>query len=188
MRWLRPEVITSYNPSAGDPLTEGNFNQWISLFRAEGKRPQFTKEEAAAIKRLVTKPVKFGTGYPENEKETINPCTIYIVEGGWEQTSKFIGANYWDGRGSSYIAAIGQTTGDTRNMTEPSLLIKIITSLLIAGHNYFVAHHMMNPVIRETPFGVDEENSREKQIAIRTSMMTYEEHRYGVLTDYKVIK
>lgn len=183
--WLRPELKTAYNIAPQPALSNANFNSWISMFLDEKEEPVFPEKSRKTIKNLVTKPMLFGTGYPFNEKETIQTCSIYIIKGGWDQTSKFTGSNYWDGRGGSYIAVTGATRGKNLNLTEPSLMIEVITSLLLSGHNYFVANHLMDPVIRETPYEVDEANSFDKQIAIRTSSISYDEHRFMITTHLK---
>lgn len=182
MAWLRPEEETNYNQIPRDPLTESNYNSFIDQFVDDGFVASFTDSEKETLKGPIIKPIIFAEGYPRNTKETLQENAIYIINGGWGQLKKYIGANFWEGKTASYIAITGQTQGDDLNMAEPSLLLQMITTLLEAGQSYFTAHHMTDQVIQETEYATDESNSSEKKFAMRTLTMSYEAHRDGVIT------
>jgi hypothetical protein len=190
MSWLRPEKLTEYNTQEKirPEITEQNFNEFIRIFVDEKGDQDFTDNEKEVLKPIVTNKIQFGTGYPNNEKEAIRPGVVYLIEAGWQQLTKYPGANYWDGKANTHLVITGRAGGNTLNMSEPSLLLKMMTSLLIAGHNYFTFNHMQNPMITETLYGADEENSRQKGFAMRSLSMTYDKHRYGVKTNYGVIQ
>ena len=182
MSWLRPETLTEQNTSKRDALTSGNFGGFIEMFLDERNEQQFPDDEKKVLERIITKPLNFGTGYPLNEKEAIETGTVYIVQGGWQQTGSYPGANFWEGRASTHIAVVGLTSGGTLNMAEPSLLLQVVTSLLVAGRNVFTGHHLLNPLITETLYGQDESNSMEKGFSIRTLSLAYDGKRHGVIT------
>ena len=182
MAWFKPEKVTEHNTKPRRPLEESNFGEFIKIFKNERNEDEFTEDEKKTLKEIILKPLQFGTGYPRNTKEVIQLGSIYIIGGGWQQTTTYVGSNRWDGRASSHIAITGLSTGDDLNMTEPSLLLNAITSLLISGHNYFTYHHMTNPVIAETLYSADEKNSYEQKIAMRTLSLSYESDRHGVVT------
>ena len=188
MSWLRPEKLTELNTSERDPITENNFGNFIGMFLDERNEPIFSEDEIEVLKRIITKPLHFGTGYPLNEKEAIELGTIYIIHGGWQQTGSYPGANFWEGRASTHIAVVGLTAGDTLNMAEPSLLLQVVTSLLIAGRNVFTFHHLLNPVITETLYGQDESNSLDKGFSIRSLSLAYDGKRHGVITKHGTIQ
>lgn len=184
MAWLKPDKKTAYNKSPREPLTEANFGKFIQIFQDDKGQSFFTEEERATLKEVIKHGLSFGTGYPRNVRETIRLATVYIIGAGWRQTESYLGTNRWYGRASTHITVTGTTTGETLNMAEPSLLLQMITSLLIAGRNYFTMHHLLNPVIAETMYGQDEANSyqREKPVAMRSLTLEYDAERYGVIT------
>ena len=187
MSWFFPEIETAYNIPTPDrpPLTRENFGQFISIFVDEKKGQEFSKEEKETLEDLVfygDSGLKFASGYPTNNKETIQLGAIYLIPAGWQQTSQFIGDNKWDGRGATQIAITGSTVGKDLNMAEPSLMLKVITSLLIAGQNLFTSQHLENQVIQETLFAEDARNSFDREYAMRTVTMSYEMERHGVIT------
>jgi hypothetical protein len=187
MGWLRPEVETELGEAKRQPITDINYREFIEQFRDEKKDLIFSEDEIAILKPVLTKPVKFSTGYPLNDKEAIQPYTIYLIEGGWQQASSYLGANYWDGKASTYITVTGKSAGETLNMAEPSLLLNVITSLLIAGRGYFYANHMTEPAINETLYASDEDKSMKYGFAMRSLTISYSAHRHGVLTSFGVI-
>lgn len=182
LSWLRPELETDYNQIPRDPITQSNYASFISQFKDDSFQDIFTDPEKETLKELIIKPIQFAEGYPRNTKETIQGNAIYIINGGWSQLNKYIGANYWHGKTASYIAIAGQTKGDDLNMAEPSLMLQVITSLLIAGQSYLTAHHMTDQVIQETEYATDERNAHENKFAMRTLTISYDAHRDGVIT------
>lgn len=187
MGWLRPEVETELGEPSRQPITDVNYREFIEQFRDDKKDLVFTEDEIAVLKPVLTKPVQFSTGYPLNDKEAIKAYTVYLIEGGWQQASSYLGANYWDGRASTYITVVGKSAGETLNMVEPSLLLNVITSLLIAGRGYLYANHMTEPTINETLYASDEEKSMRFKFAMRSLTISYSAHRHGVLTSFGVI-
>lgn len=188
MSWFRPEKTTDFNPIENArtraPITSLNYDKFMNIFQDDGGRQELTDKEKNTVKGLITKPLQFSTGYPPNAEEAIQPGTVYIIEGGWRQLNTYPGANFWHGKKATQIAVVGSTKGKSLNHAEPSILLKIITSLLIAGHHHFIAHHMDDPVITETLYSQDEQNSNEKGFAIRTLMIEYAAERHGVITQY----
>ena len=186
LSWFKPELETEFNTPERirQPLTAGNFDVFINIFQDEKGDSQFTEDEIELLRGAIVgeHPLAFSDGYPQSAAEKIRANTIYIIEAGWQQLTKYIGANFWEGKTATHIAVVGRTVGDSLNMTEPSLIIKMITSLLIAGQGYFTSQHMSNQVINETLYGADEANSYEKKFAMRTLSISYEAHRYGVIT------
>lgn len=187
MSWFHPEIETAYTETIPDrpPLTRENFGQFISFFVDERKEQEFSKEEKETIEDLVfynDEGLKFASGYPTNDKETIQKGAIYLIPAGWQQTSQYIGDNKWDGRGATQIAITGKTDGKDLNMAEPSLLLQVITSLLIAGQQLFTSQHMNNQIIQETLFAEDARNSFDREYAMRTVTMSYEMERHGLIT------
>ncbi len=189
MAWLKPEVVTEYQEISQEPLTKDNFSFFIEQFKDDRFEQNFSDEEKETLKQIIIgdpeqkkTPIIFATGYPRNAKETIQLGAIYIIGAGWQQTTTYPGHNRWDGRAASHITITGLTTGKDLNMAEPSLMLELITSLLIAGHNYFTYNHLTNPVITETLYGADEQNSYEKEFAMRTLSIAYEAERHGVTT------
>lgn len=188
MSWFFPEKETAYNKPTPDrpPLTRENFGQFISFFVDERGDQEFSKEEKETLEDIIVPldgSFDFASGYPTNDKETIQTGAIYLIPAGWQQTSQYIGDNKWDGRGATQIAMTGRTVGKDLNMAEPSLLMQVITSLLIAGQNYFTSQHMENQVIQETLFAADARDSFDRQYAIRTVTMSYEFERHGLITN-----
>jgi len=192
MSWLRPEKETEFNtveklrPAIID--SEQSFGEFIKIFTTENRRPYFSHDEQETLRPLITKPLKFGTGYPGNSGEAIQALTVYLVQAGWSQTQKEIGAHYWDGRAATHIVITGATVGDNHNMSQPSLLLEMITSLLLTGRDYFIANHLKNPVIEETLYSADEKNSYDRKFAMRSLTMSYEAHRFEAITNYGVIE
>ena len=187
MSWFKPEVETPFNKPTPDrpPLTRENFGQFISFFIDEHGGQEFSKEEKETLEDIIVPldgDFKFASGYPTNDKETIQTGAIYLIPAGWQQVSQYIGDNKWDGRGATQIAMTGLTVGKDLNMAEPSLLMQVITSLLIAGQNYFTSQHMENQVIQETLFAEDARNSFDREYAMRTVTMSYEMERHGLIT------
>jgi hypothetical protein len=182
--WFQPDQITAYNTAerVRQPLTKDNFGAFMSQFLDNDKEQEFSDEEKETLRQIVFSPLKFAAGYPSNAKETIQAGSIYMIGAGWQQGSSWPGANFFNGRASTYIAVTGLTAGDDLNMAEPSLLLQLITSILLAGRGYFNALHMTNPVIQETLYGVDETNSYAKGFSIRTLAMSYDYERHGVTT------
>ena len=189
MAWLKPDKLTEFNTSAREALTSDNFDKFIEIFVDESGDPDFTDQEITLLKGAITEPpLKFSTGYPLNKNEPIRTCTIYIVEGGWQQLQQdFIGSGRWDGKAATHIVVTGRSVGENLNMAEPSLLLKMVTSLLLAGINYFTANHLINPVITETIYGADEANSNDKKFAMRSLQMTYEAHRQTPITRQGIV-
>ena len=185
LAWFKPEIITEYNTieRVRQPLTKDNFGAFIEIFRDEGSRQIFTDAEKETLKSIILQPLEFGTGYPRNQNEPIKVSTVYLIEAGWQQQSTYIGSQFWHGKMATHIAVVGRSTGDVLNMSEPSLLLQVITSLLLSGLNYFEANHMSNPTINETLYGADEANSHEKGFSMRTLSINYDAHRNGVITD-----
>ncbi len=182
-----PEVETTYNKPTPDrpPLTRENFGDFISIFVNERGEQEFSIEEKETLEDIIVPQegsFKFASGYPTNDKETIQTGAIYHIPAGWQQTSQYIGDNKWDGRGATQIAVIGTTIGKDLNMAEPSLLLQVITSLLIAGQNLFTSQHMENQIIQETIFAEDARNSFDREYAMRSVTMSYEMERHGVIT------
>ena len=187
MSWFKPEVETAYNKPTPDrpPLTRENFDGFISMFVDEKGKQEFLDEEKETLEDIITPKegdFKIASGYPTNNAETIQTGSIYLIHAGWQQTTQYIGDNKWDGRGATQIAVTGSSQGKLLNMAEPSLLLQVITSLLIAGQNYFTAHHLENQVIQETVYSDDERNSFERGYSIRTVTMSYQMERHGVIT------
>lgn len=187
MAWFNPETETEFNTTERirQPLTAANFDEFIAIFKGEDGQSVFTEDEIELLRGAITgeKPrFAFADGYPEHVAETIRLNKVYIIEAGWQQQTKYIGANFWEGKTATHIAVVGRSAGDTLNMAEPSLVLKMISSLLIAGQNYFTSHHLSNQVINETLYGADEANSFDKKFAMRTLSMTYDAHRDGVIT------
>ena len=186
MSWFKPEIETEFNTTERirEPLVASNFNTFIGIFQDESGDSAFTKDEIELLRGAIVGeyPLAFSDGYPQSAAEKIRANTVYIIEAGWQQLNKPIGANFWDGKAATHIAVVGRSTGDSLNMTEPSLILKMVTSLLIAGQGYFTSHHMQNQVINETLYGADEANSHEKKFAMRTLSISYEAHRHGVIT------
>lgn len=188
MAWLKPEIKSIFRINPGQKLTQDNFPAFINQFKDDtGKQSQYSDDEIEVLKRLILKPLKFSTGYPLNDRETIQQGTIYVFEGGWQQLTKHIGANYWDGKATTSITITGRSSGDgdDLNMAEPSIMLTMMTSLLFAGWGRFIAYHMTDPTINETLYAADEANSRNFGIAMRTLSMSYDAHRYGVITQWK---
>lgn len=183
LSWFKPDFVTDYNISKKRPLTDKNFSAFIGMFKDEFGGQQFTDDEKKTLKEIILKPLIFGTGYPINEKEAIKTGTIYFVGAGWQQTSSYLGDNYWEGRSGTHIAIVGTTAGSPLNMAETSLLLQVVTALLLSGRNYFTSFHMSNPMITETLYAQDESNSMEKGFSIRTLTLTYDSKRHGVITD-----
>ena len=188
LSWYKPEKVTEFNTPerVREPLVASNFNIFIKVFQDETGRSQFTEDEIELLRGAITgtgdSALAFSDGYPQSVAEAIRANTVYIIEAGWQQLNKAIGANFWDGKAATHIAVVGRTVGDSLNMTEPSLILKMITSLLIAGQGYFTSQHLQNQIINETLYGADEANSHEKGFAMRTLSMSSEAHRYGVIT------
>ena len=187
MSWFHPEVETTFNKPTPDrpPLTRENFGQFISFFVDERKQQEFSEKEKETLEDLVfynDEGLKFASGYPTNDKETIQKGAIYLIPAGWQQTSQYIGDNKWDGRGATQIAITGKTDGKDLNMAEPSLLLQVITSLLIAGQLFFTSQHLESQVIQETLFAEDARNSFDREYAMRTVTMSYEMERHGLIT------
>lgn len=186
LSWFKPEKVTEFNTSENvrEPLVASNFDIFIKVFQDETGRSQFTEDEIELLRGAITgeHPLAFSDGYPQSVAEAIRANTIYIIEAGWQQLTKYIGANFYEGKAATHIAVVGRTVGDSLNMTEPSLILRMITSLLIAGQGHFTSLHMSNQVINETLYGADEANSHEKGFAMRTLSMSYEAHRNGVIT------
>lgn len=187
MSWFKPEFETIFNKTTPDrpPLTRENFGEFISFFVDERGEQEFTKEEKETLEDIIVPQegsLKFASGYPTNNKETIQTGALYLIPAGWQQTKQYIGDNKWDGKGATQIAIIGLTIGEDLNMAEPSLLLQVITSLLIAGQNYFTSQHLADQVIQETLFAEDARNSFDREYAMRTVTISYEMHRHGVIT------
>lgn len=188
MAWFKPEVETDYNKPTPNrpPLTRGgSFRKFISLFLDEKGEQEFSEEEKETLEDIIVPledSFKFASGYPTNDKETIQTGALYLIPAGWQQTKKYIGDNKWLGKGATQIAVTGLTVGKGMNMAEPSLLLQVITSLLIAGQHYFTYHHMTDQIIQETYFAEDARNSFDREYAIRTVTMSYEMERHGVTT------
>ncbi len=186
LSWFKPELETEFNTSERirEKLEPSNFNIFIDVFQDEKGDSQFTEDEIELLRGAIVGeyPLVFSDGYPQSAAEKIRANTIYIIEAGWQQLTKYIGANFYEGKTATHIAVVGRTVGDSLNMTEPSLIVKMITSLLIAGQNYFISHHMNNQVINETLYGADEANSYVKKFAMRTLSISYEALRNGVIT------
>jgi len=188
MSWFKPEVKTAFNIPTPDrpPLTRENFGSFISIFVDERGEQEFSKEEKETIEDLVfynDGGLMFASGYPTNDKETIQKGAIYFIQAGWQQTSQYIGDNKWDGRGATQIAITGKTDGKDLNMAEPSLMLQVITSLLIAGQGFFTSQHLENQIVQETLFESDAQGSFAREHAIRTVTMSYEMERHGVITN-----
>lgn len=183
LSWFRPDEVTDYNISAKRPLTDKNFSAFISLFKDEFGGQQFDEDEKETLKEIILKPLIFGAGYPINEKEAIKTGSIYFIGAGWQQTSSYLGDNFWEGRSGTHIAVVGTTAGSTLNMAETSLLLQVVTALLLSGRNYFTSFHMSNPMVTETLYSMDEAQSMEKGFSIRTLTMTYDSKRHGVITN-----
>ncbi len=188
MAWFEPETETAFNKPTPNrpPLTRGDsFAEFISFFVDEKGEQEFSDEEKETLEDIIVPKegkLKFASGYPTNDKETIQAGAIYLIPAGWQQTNQYIGDNKWHGRAATQIAITGRSVGKDMNMAEPSLLMQVITSLLIAGQNYFTAHHMEDQVIQETTYSQDAQNSYEKQYAMRTVTMSYEMERHGLIT------
>ena len=186
LSWFKPKKVTAYNTQAmadrRDDLTEDNFGAFISMFVDERREQEFTDDEKGALEQLILRPLIFASGYPSNAKTALQLGAVYIIGAGWLQTTSWPGANKWEGRMSTQIAVTGSTTGENLNMGEVSLLLHVITTLLIAGHNLFISEHMENPTIQETPFATDEQNSYMKKFAIRTVTLNYDYERHGLIT------
>ncbi|MCK5022747.1 MAG: hypothetical protein KAS04_01105 [Candidatus Aenigmarchaeota archaeon] len=185
LAWFKPEKVTEYNTveRVRQSLTKDNFGAFIEMFRDEGSNQIFTDDEKITLKSIILQPLEFGTGYPRNQNEPIKVSTIYIIEGGWQQQSTYIGSQFWHGKMTTHIVIVGRTAGDVLNMSEPTLLRQSVTSLLLSGLNYFEANHMSDMTINEILYGADEANSHEKGFSMRTLSMTYDAHRNGVITD-----
>jgi len=186
MSWFKPEVVTAYNTQdrVRPPLTNLNFGSFMSQFKDETGEQEFTDDEKGTLEQVILNPLKFASGYPSNAKEAIQVGAIYFIGAGWQQTTSWPGANFWHGRAATQIAMTGLGVGNDFNMAEPSLLQQLITSLLIAGHGYFTSQHMENPMISETLYSVDETNSYGKGFAIRTTTISYEYERHGIITQW----
>lgn len=187
MSWFNPEIETAYNKPTPDrpPLTRENFGEFISFFVDEKGEQEFTVEEKETLEDIIVPKegsLKFASGYPTNNKETIQTGAIYLIPAGWQQTRQYIGDNKWDGKGATQIAITGTTIGKDLNMAEPSLLLQVITSLLIAGQGFFTRQHIEDQVIQETLFAEDARNSFDREYAMRTVTMSYEMERHGVIT------
>lgn len=182
LSWFKPDKVTDFNKSKKRPLTDKNFGAFIEMFKDEFGNQQFDDDEKQTLKEIILKPLNFGSGYPINEKEAIKTGTIYFVGAGWQQTSAYLGTEYWEGRSGTHIAIIGTTAGSPLNMAETSLLLQVVTSLLLSGRNYFTAFHMSNPMVSETLYSMDEAQSMDKGFSIRTLTITYDSKRHGVIT------
>jgi hypothetical protein len=187
MSWFKPEVETAYNKPTPDrpPLTRENFGEFISFFVNEREEQEFSEEEKETLEDIIVPldgEFKFASGYPTNDKETIQTGAIYLIPAGWQQSHKYIGDNKWYGKGATQIAVTGTTVGKDLNMAEPSLLLQVITSLLMAGQGFFTSQHIKDQNIQETLFAEDARNSFDREYAIRTVTMTYDMERHGVIT------
>jgi len=182
MAWLKPEKVESLGITKRPPLTEDNFPMFISQFVDLQGRPEYSDDEVEVLKRVILHPVKFGTGYPINDKETIQPGTIYFIEGGWQQTTSTIGDNIYNGKSATQLAITGLTKGHTQNMAEVSIFQTLVTSLLLAGRQFFIMNFLDSPTVAETPYTADEQLSRQNGIAIRTTTINYESYRSGIVT------
>ena len=188
MAWFKPDVETAYNIYSSDrpPLTRENFEEFISIFVDERKEQEFSDKEKETLEDIIVPldgSLKFADGYPTNDKETIQTGALYFIPAGWQQTRKYIGDNKWDGKGATQIAMTGLSVGKDLNMAEPSLLLQVITSLLIAGQNFFTSQHLENQIIQETVFAEDARNSFDREYAMRTVTISYEMERHGVITE-----
>ncbi len=187
MSWFKPEVKTAYTSTIPDrpPLTRDNFAKFISIFVDERGEQEFSDAEKETLEDIIVPKegeLEFASGYPTNDKETIQTGAIYLIPAGWQQTSQYIGDNKWHGRAATQIAITGLTVGKDLNMAEPSLLMQVITSLLIAGQNYFTSQHMEDQVIQEMNYAQDASNSYAQEFAMRTLTMSYDMERHGVIT------
>ena len=182
--WLRPELITEINISARPKIidSDGSFGKFISFFKNEKNQDEITTEEKETLKGLITRPLAIATGYPANDKEAIRVGTIYIISGGWSEIGGTLGGRQRAGNATTHIAVSGGTVGGSLNMAEPSLLIQLVTSLLISGRNYFTSEHMTNQVVSEATFAQDEQNSHAMGFAMRSSSISYNSDRHGVVT------
>ncbi len=182
MSWFKPEIVTPLNSVARPQLTKNNFGEFISYFIDDRGEQEFSDEEKGTLEQVILNPLKFASGYPSNAKTAIQLGAIYFIGAGWQQTTSWPGANFWHGRAATQIAMVGLTTGEELNMAEPTLLQQLITSILIAGHNIFISQHMEKPMIQETLYSTDEANSYGKKFAIRTTTISYDYERHGVIT------
>ena len=188
MAWFRPEYETEYNTpnKIRDPLSDTTFNSFMDQFIDNRKDPVFSEDERETMKPLILAPLKFSTGYPLNVSEPPIVGSVYIIESGWQQKEGYIGSSRLDGMSQTDITVIGSTSGNSLNMAEPSLILKLITSLLIAGRNYFTAFHLEEPTINENPYQNDEQRSVMFKVAMRTVTMSYKSDRFTPITKYGV--
>lgn len=190
MSWFRPEEETELNPpnKVRPPLDESYYKSFMDQFVDGKKNSVFDEKEREAVKDLILNPLRFATGYPINVSEKPQAAYIYITEADYSESSHYMGSRRLYGKTPSHIVVTGNTGGKNLNMAAPSILLKIITSLLWAGRNTFTAFHLEEPVLNETNYAQDEENSFQHGVAMRSLTMTYKAEIFSPITNFGVLE
>ncbi|MCP4754533.1 MAG: hypothetical protein GY866_26930 [Proteobacteria bacterium] len=187
MSWLRPEKETEYNKIPREPLSSANIDGFLSFFKDYDGSPLFDEKEKESLKQILIpndKPMTLSTGYPLTDVTAIDVRTIYITETHWQQGNvQHMGAAYRLGRASTSILVTGTTLGEKNlNMAQPSLVLRMLTALMIAGQAYFTKNQLLDQTVVETNYNQDEPTAFHYKIALRSLTMSYEAKRMRVIT------
>jgi len=182
MSWLKPKDERSFGLQQLD--------SFLDIFQNDRNKPEFDEDERAVLGQILFfngNPVSFSTGYPQGDKETPKLASIYITEGGWQQSQpggNYLGSHNREGRASTQITVTGIMQGDSLNFNHPSLMIKLITKLLIAGEGFLISQRIFNQTISETVLPIDQQVSYDRlKIPIRSLLFSYESRKTGVNTN-----
>lgn len=190
MSWFRPEKETELNTAdkVRDPITDANYDAFMDIFVDKKGDLAFSENERKLVKEIITNKLTFATGYPLNASEKPKVGHIYITEGDFSEVSHYIGSRRLEGKTPTSIVVSGSTAGKDINLAEPSIIIKMISSLLWGGRNFFTAFHLEEARIDISTLEYDEDESHRVGYAMRSLLMTYKSELFSPITNFGVLE